>query len=779
MEAPIRIFLLEDDVDLRSALESVLELEGYRVVAAADGAEAVAKAEDYAFDILVFDIKLPGPDGLEVLAQFKKENPEVLSVVMTGYATEKDTLRALRLGVGDYLKKPFKSDVLLDAVRRLEREVHRRRALEEREQSASKMFLWLVEFMVGGLEANHEVKGLTMVESARSGFKFAQALGHSRRTAETLQSAVLISFLREYGEDDERLTELTQMLPAATVRLLSELEELATMEASAPDSLAALAKLCKGLTEQPGRLKELEEMTGVSLQTDQPGRVQRERRQLLSLARTFAASGDPAAARDACVKLTEVPRTAEAGYAYLELARIAWAEGERTEANKNLRSLLGLLSHLGPQTGAELELEAGLSALGMGMKDGQQLLERTLPRLDRMGLAEGHALALLSLRATSEESGPLTEVEREALGQLTHHGLTATLLSHSRWLLRPLLQLQLQVSEEQLQKLLGQIAQDATRSVGQALSADLEEPELELLLGLIEERGGSALLPSLQSLFARTKSGSVRGRLESIISGMTNQDSPTLRLNSLGTFEVWIGDHRLPETAWRTSRSRFLLAQLAARVGRPVLAEVLIEQFWPAAKPESGKKNLSQTVSDLRKVMAEGGFELADELVVRKHELVSLNSELPIWYDLDAFCEALGKGRVALESGGAREAHQQLRRAYALIRGDYLEDCSMEWVLPQRRELERQSLECCELLARSCQKLELYPELLEVANRVLERDPCYQAMHLLIMEAYTASGRPESALRQFERATAALKVELGVEPSTDLLRAQQLAKMAL
>lgn len=775
MVSPVRIFLLEDDLDLRSSLESLLELEGYKVVAAADGAEAVNKAEDYSFDILVFDIKLPGPDGLEVLAQFKKENPELLSVVMTGYATEKDTLRALRLGVGDYLKKPFRSEVLLDAVRRLEGEVRRRRALEEREQSTGKLFLWLVEFMVGGLEANHEVKGLTMVESARAGRKIALGLGHSREAAATLQSAVLVSFLEEYGESDGRLTELTQMLPESTLTLLASMRS----GDEAPDALAALANQVRALIDGPEMLQELEESTGVSLQSDQPGRAQRKRRQLLSLARTFLASGDIVGARDACLKLTEQVRSAEAGHAYLELARIAWSEGDRSEANKNLRALLALISNLGPQSGAELELEAGLSALGMGMSDGRQLLERTLPRLERMGMAEGHALAILSLRATEDGSTALSEEQHRALNVLSQQGLTGALLSHTRWLLRHLLRLQSQVNDPALHRLLSQITQDATRSVGRTLGTELTEAELDLLLQLVEERGGSALLPSLQSLFARTDSSAIRSRIEKLINGLTHQDTPTLRLNSLGPFEVWIGDYRLPETIWRTTRSRFLLAQLASRMGRPILAEVLIEQFWPGVRPDSGKKNLSQTVSDLRKVLAEAGYELADDLVVRKHELVSLNSELPIWHDVDAFNEAFGKGRAALESGATREAHQHLRRAYALVRGEYLEDCSMEWVLPQRRELERLTLECCEMLARSCQKLDLHPELLEVANKVLDRDPCYQAMHLLAMEAYTASGRPENALRQFERASSALKVELGVEPSTELLRAQQLAKMAL
>ena len=568
MVSPVRIFLLEDDLDLRSSLESLLELEGYEVVAAADGAEAVDKAEDYSFDILVFDIKLPGPDGLEVLAQFKKENPELLSVVMTGYATEKDTLRALRLGVGDYLKKPFRSDVLLDAVRRLEGEVRRRRALEEREQSTGKLFLWLVEFMVGGLEANHEVKGLTMVESARAGRKIALGLGHSREAAAALQSAVLVSFLQEHAESDARLSELTQMLPESTLSLLSSMGS----GDESPDTLASLANQVRALTEGPELLKELEEATGVSLQSDQPGRAQRKRRQLLSLARTFVASGDLTGARDACLKLTEQVRSAEAGHAYLELARMAWSEGDRSEANKNLRALLALIPSLGPQSGAELELEAGLSALGMGMADGRQLLERTLPRLERMGLSEGHALAVLSLRATEDDSAPLTDEQQRALRLLSQQRLTGALLSHTRWLLRHLLRLQVQLNDAELHRLLSQITQDATRSVGRTLGAELSEPELDLLLQLVEERGGSALLPSLQSVFARADSSAVRSRIEKIISGLTHQDTPTLRLNSLGPFEVWIGDYRLPETLWRTTRSRFLLAQLAARMGRPILA---------------------------------------------------------------------------------------------------------------------------------------------------------------------------------------------------------------
>lgn len=779
MPSNIRVFLLEDDSDLRSALESVLELEGYEVLSAGDGAEAVSKAAEYPFDIFVFDIKLPGPDGLEVLAQFKKENPELLSVVMTGYATEQDTLRALRLGVGDYLKKPFRSKVLLEAVRRLESEVRRRRALEEREKSARRLLVWLLEFLVGGLEANHDSSGLTLAESASASLKFALGMGHSLDTAESLQAALLLCFLQSEGGDEERLKAIHDMLPDSTLRLSKEIEESLRGQVGSPDSLAALGAHCFGLSASPGKLKELEDMTGVCLQSKVPQKVERRRRQLLSLGRTLAASGEREAAQNAFLKLAEGSRSKETGQAYVELAKLAWGQGDKAGANKHLRTLVGLLPQLGPQAAAELELEAGLTAIGIGLGDGRQLLDRSLPKLKRMGLSEHYGLALLVLRATARSSEPIGPELEQSLQDLAYQGLGGVLLSHSRWLLKELVQLHIESPHDSLRRLLLRLVQDAPRSVSYTLGLSLSEEELALLLDLIDDNGASGQVASLQTLFAGLESKALKARIESIINSVTHQDTPTLRINSLGPFEVWIGDLRLSETLWRTSRSRFLLAHLAGRIGRPVLAEVLIEQFWPGARPDSGKKNLSQTVSDLRKVLSESGFEPADELIVRKHEMISLNADLSLWHDLDSFQAEIKKGQQAFAGGEARMAHEHYRRAYALWRGDYLEDCSMDWVLPQRREIERMGLECCESLATCCAKLELYPEILEVANRVLERDPCHQPFQLKVMEAYSALGRPELALRQFDLAKSALQVELGIEPSTDLLRAQQIAKMAL
>ena len=71
------------------------------------------------------------------------------------------------------------------------------------------------------------------------------------------------------------------------------------------------------------------------------------------------------------------------------------------------------------------------------------------------------------------------------------------------------------------------------------------------------------------------------------------------------------------------------------------------------------------------------------------------------------------------------------------------------------------------------------PEVEEVAAKLLAKDPCHQVAHRLLMESYVNQKRPEQAIRHFERARVTLLNELGIEPHTDLLRAYQVAKLAL
>src|SRR5262250_3130355 len=106
------ILVVDDEPAIQDILTWALSAEGYRVVTAGNGEEALSRVEQEDFDIIVTDIVMPGLDGLEVLERSRLLNPRAAVIVMTAYA-------ALRRGASDYLEKPFSVDLLKERVRSL------------------------------------------------------------------------------------------------------------------------------------------------------------------------------------------------------------------------------------------------------------------------------------------------------------------------------------------------------------------------------------------------------------------------------------------------------------------------------------------------------------------------------------------------------------------------------------------------------------------------------------------------------------------------------------
>lgn len=104
---------------MAESIALTLEEEGYQVSTATSAVEAVSLAAQLAFDLVISDIRMEGMDGLQALERMKAESPDVSTMVITGFSTEADSLRALQLGVGDYLKKPFTMAELTERVKRL------------------------------------------------------------------------------------------------------------------------------------------------------------------------------------------------------------------------------------------------------------------------------------------------------------------------------------------------------------------------------------------------------------------------------------------------------------------------------------------------------------------------------------------------------------------------------------------------------------------------------------------------------------------------------------
>ncbi|MGQ9524725.1 MAG: response regulator [Armatimonadota bacterium] len=117
----LRILLVDDDRSLLDILGSLLQLEGHDVVAVPSAHEGLMRMKESKFDLVLADNKMPRTSGMDMLKAIKEEHPDTKVVIMTAYASVDNTVEAWRLGVFDYLPKPFKlADLrqVIDKVRR-------------------------------------------------------------------------------------------------------------------------------------------------------------------------------------------------------------------------------------------------------------------------------------------------------------------------------------------------------------------------------------------------------------------------------------------------------------------------------------------------------------------------------------------------------------------------------------------------------------------------------------------------------------------------------------
>jgi DNA-binding response OmpR family regulator len=113
-----RILLVEDDADLRGALaDQLVTTEEYDVFEAGDGQEALVKAKAEHHDLVILDVGLPDIDGRELCRIMRRGGVRCPIVMLTGHATDSDTILGLESGANDYVAKPFKLSVLLARIR--------------------------------------------------------------------------------------------------------------------------------------------------------------------------------------------------------------------------------------------------------------------------------------------------------------------------------------------------------------------------------------------------------------------------------------------------------------------------------------------------------------------------------------------------------------------------------------------------------------------------------------------------------------------------------------
>lgn len=129
MEETRPILLVDDEPTVQDLLATALEGEGRRVVVAKDCQEALRALEQEQFMVALVDKNLPDGDGLDLMRQVRKLDPEIELIVITGYGSMESALEAIEIGIFDYITKPFENITTL--VQRVKRAMERRLHKEE------------------------------------------------------------------------------------------------------------------------------------------------------------------------------------------------------------------------------------------------------------------------------------------------------------------------------------------------------------------------------------------------------------------------------------------------------------------------------------------------------------------------------------------------------------------------------------------------------------------------------------------------------------------------
>ena len=111
-----KILIVDDDQDICETLSDILDEEGYDVVTASDGQEALEKIRQGSFNLVITDIKMPIMDGMALLKEIEKSHTDIEVIVITSYGNEGQQVEAARLGAYEYLNKPLNLDQLKNII---------------------------------------------------------------------------------------------------------------------------------------------------------------------------------------------------------------------------------------------------------------------------------------------------------------------------------------------------------------------------------------------------------------------------------------------------------------------------------------------------------------------------------------------------------------------------------------------------------------------------------------------------------------------------------------
>ncbi len=249
-------------------------------------------------------------------------------------------------------------------------------------------------------------------------------------------------------------------------------------------------------------------------------------------------------------------------------------------------------------------------------------------------------------------------------------------------------------------------------------------------------------------------------------------DTALLEIRCLGAFEVHCAGVAIP--LHRHVRAQSVLKFLSLHRESLIQREVLVEAIWPDVPLSAGLDSLNTAVSTLRKELGCGKRSSARPLVRYRDGCYELAPDVAVSLDLDTFERAAADGLRAdrVRSHGTDLAPTILafEDAVRAYRGDLLpSDLYAEWTIMERERLLSLYLTILGRLSALLVSTGRFAAAIDTGFQLLQRDPCREDVHRLIMRSYSRMGQRSRALRHFGFCTASLREHLGIEPDAALV----------
>lgn len=784
------ILVIEDDAELQGVLVALLGSEGHRVEAVSSGEAALVAAAEANFDLVIADVRMEGMSGLDAIERVKENDSEMKSLVITGYASEEDSIRAVSLGVEAYLKKPFSLDDFLEAVNQAVRDLANERSAQRQRRELAASFEWSLNVMARMVEQSPEAPNLSRLGPTVE--EFCKKLD----VVESLRSNALVTALYlGLREPLAAFSENSPPFPKGMTRALEAVDEsfdgsgepkgLKGEELPLETRIAQVAY--SAITEAEGK-----EEPGAFLAQEYPGRFDPElltlldkkeqadqrldtstqtQRNLLSLGRAFEASGNLGSARQAYQNVMSYRNNRFSLEASLGLTRLAANDGKEPARVIQAYSqrALGVAEHVGaaPFGWCALELSLILNQVGLKQK-ALAALEKSERAFSSLKLSVGSAAVKLGAFALEREVGD-SEV-CDALQAV----LNSSFGDKAESLVVRLLPKLLGAEGEDFESISTRLCREYPEQVLQKLNEKLFSSLARTRIAKAQTR---YVLPFREVVLERLAADSDDGVRElAEVAQQGTADSvavPSLKVFSLGPLSVFRGGKRVQETQWRSQKAKYLLAMLAAAGDKPVSEDKILDCFWPGSQ-KKGRNCLYWTTSALRGALGVEGFDM--DPVVRTPSGLQINPDIPLWHDLQQF-EELSK----LVRRGSTSAYniEEYLHVLDLYQGPYLEGAYFDWVISERHRLEVQATELLTRFVDWTESTKRFHNTLEYAMRLTEIDPSSEVAHIAVMKAFLGLGKPKEALGHFERAKTILREEYEADPSIQLLEYEQRAHLAL